>query len=138
MKKIDHKILAFTFTAAGKPAREQEVKKSGVWLREAPDEAAHLTFWIRTTRPGETSDDRGVEGWDMPVEVTFTTEAVALDQDGEIAIQDQAERFIYYWDHSGLTDTRLTVRREAAGLGLSFVGTSEAGDRVDFAVVLFA
>lgn len=138
-------ISRFDFTPRGKAARRQEVHKAKLRFIRGDEGRERLEIHIETTRPGETPDDRGVEGWDSRVLIDVTTDPLTPPQAGAtleianaLAGEKYAERFLYYWDHEDFTAARLVIRAAAGGWEVGFDGVSEAGDRVGFEAFMTA
>lgn len=132
-------VHSFRFTPAGKPARDQQVHEAEFSFRRDPDDRQRLWIWIDSTRPGETSDDRGVEGWDSGVIVAVMTAPLALPDRGAqldlpnaLPDDEWGERFLYYWEHSDFVAASLTLSGAKGVWQLSFTGTSGEGDAVAF------
>lgn len=130
----------FRFTPKSGVERKQEVCKASFHILTDEQDNKRLHMFVQTTRPGETRDDRGVTGWDAPVEIDVSTGPFDLENTGVRSFQmdrstsgeDVIDGFLYYWDHSSFISIDLTVEISAASWRITFNGLSERGDRVRF------
>lgn len=133
-------VHSFRFTPKDGAARLQQVHEATFTLVHDDKGRQRLSIWVKTTRPGETTDDRGVEDWDSPAIVCLLTDPLELpagsgnsvELPNAIATEKWGERFLYYWDHSDFVTARMTVRNANDRYEISFDGHCEAGNRVTF------
>lgn len=134
------KVHSFRFTPAGKAERQQQVHEANIRLVHDPEGRLRLTLWIKTTRPGETSDDRGVAGWDAPVIIAFASAPLDLPAGdfGAITVADAlpadywGERFLYYWDHEDFAQASMTIAGTGDCRDITLEARCTAGNAVAF------
>lgn len=132
-------VQSFRFTPAGGQQREQQVHRADIAFQQDDQGRQRLSMWIDTTRPGETRDDRGAEGWDSGVIVAFMTVPLQLPTGNtQLVLPDAVpsdswgERFLYYWDHADFPSASMTIMRRNGAWDITFAGTCAAGNAVAF------
>lgn len=132
-------IHAFRFTPKGGKRRNQQIHDVDLALKHGED-GDYIWIWIDTTKPGDTTDDRGVQGWDSSVLIAVGTDPLPMpSRVGErveianvLATEKLRERFLYYWDHADFVTGRMTLVHAGNHWDITFDGTCEAGNRVEF------
>ncbi|NHF72896.1 ribokinase [Paracoccus xiamenensis] len=138
-QRITADVHSFVFTPKGGPPRTQEIHQAQIKPSTGRGGEQRLSIWIQTTRPGETPDDRGVEGWESAVIVNLNPPVPRLPVDGEtITISEQDDPdiwfddFLYFWDHGRYTSGTMTITPADEGWQISFHGHCDSGNEVSF------
>ena len=134
----------FKFTPKSGEKRNQEIHRTSFGMFNNASGEACLHMWIETTRPGDTTDDRGQKDWDMTVQVDLMMDPIDFSSIGPegrhienvLAAEKWNERFLYYWDHSDFVQAEVDIMPLDAGWAFTFKGHSHAGDAVHFKVDL--